>query len=101
GMDPAASSKETSDFNALGEMAEDRDGNLYVCGSYADRLEAGHRQWLTGMRDGKPDLIGSESPRLLWPLGILPPGFAGSAGPAQVPRQLTRLNIEATQHQST
>ena len=106
-MDLASSAKERSDFTAAGEVFEDTDGNLYVCGSFADRLDEGHRQWLTGMRrptDGPievPDPIGAESPRLLWPLGILPPGFAGATEPPQIPRYLTALNIEAVAHQST
>jgi hypothetical protein len=45
-----------------------------------------------------PDPIGAESPRLLWPVGILPPGFAGATEPPQLPRYLTALNIEAVAH---
>lgn len=107
GMDLAAGVKETNDYTSLGEMVEDRDGNLYVVGSYADRLDEGHRQWLTGMRrpegggDEVPDAIGGQSPRLLWPLSILPEGFAGATGAPQAPRPLVALNIEATQMQST
>jgi len=107
GVDLASSAKERSDFTAAGEVFEDTDGNLYVCGSYADRLDEGHRQWLTGMRRPTdslvevPDPIGAESPRLLWPVGILPPGFAGATEPPQIPRYLTALNIEAVAHQST
>ena len=102
GVDLASSTSERSDYTAVGEVAEDREGNLYICGSYAERLDEGHRQWLTGMRDGKPD-TGSfgESPRLLWPLGILPPGFAGASGHPEAPRSLTSLNIEAVAHQNT
>ena len=40
-------------------------------------------------------------PRLLWPLKLLPRGFCGASGYPEVPRQLSALNIEATQHQST
>lgn len=107
GVDLASSAKERSDFTAAGEVFEDTEGNLFICGSYADRLEEGHRQWLTGMRrplDGNvevPDLIGSQSPRLLWPVGNLPAGFAGATEPPQIARYLTALNIEAVAHQST
>jgi phage terminase large subunit-like protein len=107
GVDLASSSKERSDFTAAGELYEDTDHNLYICGSYADRLDEGHRQWLTGMRRPPdslvevPEAIGSESPRLLWPLGILPPGFAGATEPPQIARDLAALNIEAIAHQST
>ena len=47
---PIGLTLERSDFTAAGEVFEDTDGNLYVCGSFADRLDEGHRQWLTGMR---------------------------------------------------
>jgi hypothetical protein len=106
-VDLASSAKERSDYTAAGEVYEDTDHNLYICGSYADRLHEGHRQWLTGMRRPPdslvevPEAIGSESPRLLWPLGILPPGFAGATEPPQIARDLAALNIEAIAHQST
>lgn len=101
GLDLASSSKERSDYTALGEMCEDDAGNLYVVGSYADRLDEGHRTWLTGLKDGVPDRIGLESPCLLCSLGRLPPAFAGATGAPEVPRQLVVLNIEATAFQST
>lgn len=100
GIDLASSKSERSDYTAMGEVCEDEDHNLYVVGSYADRLEEGHRAWLTGMRDGAFVSVGEESPRLLWPGRLLPPGFAGHSG-AEVPRQLVALNIEAVAHQST
>ena len=96
GVDLASSASERSDYTALGEVCEDNEGNLYVVGSYADRLDEGHRQWLTGMRDGVPDSgTFQESPRLLWPMGMLPEGFAGARSSPAAPRPLTAVNIEA------
>ncbi len=102
GVDLASSSKERSDYTSAGEMVEDSDGNLYVCGSYAERLDEGHRAWLTGLKDSAADSgTFQESPRLLWPLGLLPGGFAGATSSPAAPRPLTTLNIEATVFQST
>jgi phage terminase large subunit-like protein len=108
GMDLAAGTKERADYTALGEMVEDDEGNLYVVGSYADRLGEGHRQWLTGMKHDElthtevPDTgTFAQSPRLLLPLGLLPPGFAGATANPAAPRGLVGLNVEATAFQST
>src|SRR5260370_796445 len=40
-------------------------------------------------------------PRLLWPLDLLPPGFAGAMGEGSRPRSLARLLIEAITFQAT
>jgi len=107
GFDLAITANQRSDYTAAVEVLEDNDRNIYIVGAWHERLDEGHRQWLTGMRRPTdslvevPDPIGSESPRLLWPVGILPPGFAGATEPPQIPRYLTALNIEAVAHQST
>jgi predicted phage terminase large subunit-like protein len=105
GVDLAVSKGERSDYTAAVEVLEDAEHNLYFVGAYQARLDEGHRKWLTGQDDdGK--LIETPAdeqpgPRLLWPLKTLPPGFVGASGYPEVPRQLSALNIEATQHQST
>ena len=101
GVDLAASASERSDYTALGEIVEDDDHNLYVVGSYADRLDEGHRAWLTGLRDGEFVTVGAASPRLLWPGRLLPAGFAGFDGASDAPRVLTSLNVESTAYQNT
>jgi hypothetical protein len=40
-------------------------------------------------------------PRVLWPLGLLPPGFAGATGSVLQPRSLTRVCIETTSFDGT
>jgi len=106
GLDLAASKNERSDYTAAVEVVEDRLENaLYVVGAFAARLDEGHRRWLTGREDDGTyiETVGANppGPRLLWPIKMLPPGFAGAAGYPEVPRLLTALNIEATAHQST
>lgn len=106
GMDLAAGTKERSDYTAVTEWLEDAEHNLYFVGGYRDRLDQGHRAWLTGMTDGVfglaperiPDTTG---PRLLWPTNALPAGFAGLQVHNDGARPLTRVNIEATVFQST
>jgi phage terminase large subunit-like protein len=110
GMDLAAGTKERSDYTAAVEWWEDAELNLYLVGSFRERLDEGHRVWLTGMTEehlNEPsirvsyDHIAAKGPRLLWPTNALPEGFVGLAGVNEAPRPLTRLNIEATQYQST
>ena len=48
-----------------------------------------------------PEYGSASGPRLLWPLEMLPPGFAGAVGYSAAPRPIVRLCIEATQHQLT
>jgi predicted phage terminase large subunit-like protein len=104
GMDLAASSKERSDYTAAVEWVTDGDGNLYLVGAWRERLDEGHRRWLTGLEDGGtcategPAIAG---PRLLWPTETLPAGFAGLTDRHTGPRPLAVVNIEATQYQST
>jgi predicted phage terminase large subunit-like protein len=104
GMDLAASSKERSDYTAAVEWVTDGEGNLYLVGAWRERLDEGHRRWLTGLEDGGtraaegPAIAG---PRLLWPTETLPAGFAGLTDRHTGPRPLVVVNIEATQYQST
>jgi len=106
GMDLAVSKGERSDYTAAVEVIEAIDHDLYIVGAYQARLDEGHRKWLTGQDDQGAyiETVGDNppGPRLLWPVKMLPPSFAGihSTYP-EVPRQLSALNIEATQHQST
>jgi phage terminase large subunit-like protein len=106
GLDLAASKSERSDYTAAVEVIEDLGTHdLYFVGAFAARLDEGHRRWLTG-QDDDGSLVATvgdnpPGPRLLWPIKLLPPGFCGASGYPEVPRQLTVLNIEATQHQST
>lgn len=109
GMDLAASTKERSDYTAAVEWWEDAELNLYLVGSFRARLDEGHRVWLTGLTEEKlnepsvpvTDGVGLSGPRLLWPTNRLPAGFAGVTGVNDAPRPLSRLNLEATQWQST
>lgn len=106
GMDLAASKSERSDYTAVVEWAEDGDHNLYLVGAWRARLDEGHRAWLVGRTDSmetgvQPAYGHPDGPRLLWPLGILPEGFAGARGEPSVPRPISAVNIEATMLQST
>jgi predicted phage terminase large subunit-like protein len=105
GLDLAASKSERSDFTAAVEVVEDAPHNLYFVGAFGARLDEGHRRWLTGRDDagGYLETVGDNppGPRLAWPLKLLPSDFCGASGHPEVARQLTALNIEATQHQST
>jgi hypothetical protein len=106
GMDLNASASERADYTALVEWVEDAEHNLYFVGAWRAQLGDGHRRWLTGRSDslesGAAPVYGEpRGPRLLWPLGRLPAGFAGATGDASRPRALARLNIEATTFQAT
>jgi hypothetical protein len=105
GVDLAVSKGERSDYTAAVEVVEDAEHNLYFVGAFAARLDEGHRRWLTGRDDdgSYAETVGDNppGPRLLWPIKLLPRGFCGASGYPEVPRQLSALNIEATQHQST
>jgi predicted phage terminase large subunit-like protein len=104
GMDLAASAKERADFTAAVEWVTDSDENLYLVGAWRERLDEGHRRWLTGLEDGGtratvgPAIAG---PRLLWPTENLPAGFAGLTDRYTAARPLAVVNIEATTYQST
>jgi predicted phage terminase large subunit-like protein len=104
GVDLAITANERSDYTGAVEMLEDDAHNLYVVGAWRERLEEGHRQWLTGLDDaGAPILSGPAAigPRLSWPLDRLPAGFAGVTERYPEPRRLTALNIESTAFQVT
>jgi predicted phage terminase large subunit-like protein len=106
GMDLNASSSERADFTAVVEWVEDADHNLYFVGAWRKQLDGGHRPWLTGRTDSlesgvSPAYGESAGPRLLWPLGLLPPGFAGAIGDETRPRSLSRLLIETGAFQGT
>jgi phage terminase large subunit-like protein len=107
GLDLNAAATERSDYTAAVEWWEDADHNLYLAGTWRERLAEGHRAWLTGRTDSgeygvQPEFGRPEGPRLLWPGALLPEGFAGMAGPPLPgPRPIVALNIEATQHQMT
>jgi hypothetical protein len=106
GMDLNASASERADYTALVEWLEDADRNLYLVGAWRAQLADGHRRWLTGRTDsleyGVLPVYGEPAgPRLLWPLALLPPGFAGASGDGARPRPLTRLAIEAGTFQAT
>jgi hypothetical protein len=106
GMDLNASASERADYTAVVEWVEDDRHNLYFVGAWRKQLGEGHRAWLTGRTDsleygvtpayGEPD-----GPRLLWPLGQLPAGFAGAKGDRGRPRLLVRLAIESVIFQAT
>ena len=104
GIDLAASSKERSDYTAAVEWVEDSEGNLYLVGAWRERLDEGHRRWLTGLEDGGalattgPAITG---PRVMWPTESLPAEFAGLTERYPAARSLVAVNIEATQFQST
>ena len=62
----------------------DSDGNLYLVGAWRERLDEGHRRWLTGVDDARSPVTtgpGTSGPRLLWPTESLPAGFAGLTDP--------------------
>jgi predicted phage terminase large subunit-like protein len=106
GVDLAVVANERSDYTAAVEWVEDADLNLYMVGAWRQRLEEGHRAWLTGVADnglpitdGPLAAIVRAGPRLLWPMPSLPPGFAGAYETYPVPRTLGALNIEAVQSQ--
>jgi Terminase RNaseH-like domain len=106
GMDLAASASERSDYTAVVEWVEDERHNLYFVGAWRKQLDEGHRRWLTGRTDslefGVAPVYGEPAgPRLLWPLGLLPEGFAAATGDGTRPRSLTRLAIEAGTFQTT
>ena len=104
GIDLAASSKERSDYTAAVEWVTDSDGNLYLVGAWRERLDEGHRAWVTGLDDaGAPVTMGpaTAGPRLLWPTESLPAGFAGLTDRYPAARNLVAVNVEATQYQST
>jgi predicted phage terminase large subunit-like protein len=104
GIDLAASSKERSDYTAAVEWVTDGDGNLYLVGAWRERLDEGHRAWVTGVDDaGAPVTSGpaDAGPRLLWPTESLPAGFTGLTDRYTAARPLVAVNIEATQYQST
>jgi predicted phage terminase large subunit-like protein len=103
GVDLAITANQRSDYTAAVEVLEDNDRNIYIVGAWHERLEEGHRQWLTGLDDaGVPILSGPPSvgPRLSWPLDRLPVGFAGMTESYPAPRQLSALNIESTVFQA-
>ena len=105
GMDLNASSSTRADYTAVVEWVEDAAHNLYFVGAWRKQLAEGHGAWLTGRTDGfapgMPPAYGqSTGPRLLWPLGLLPPGYVGASGSPSLPRPLTRLCIEAVMYQA-
>lgn len=105
GLDLNASTNERSDYTAAVETVEDADHNLYVVGAWRAQLAEGHREWLTGIRDGAPSegerYVRSDGPRLLWPTALLPAGHAGWAHADHAARPLVALTIESTVFQST
>ena len=99
GVDLAITASQRSDYTGAVEVLEDKAHNLYVVGAWRERLEEGHRQWLTGLDDaGTPILSGlaATGPRLSWPLDRLPGGFAGTTERYPAPRAITAVNIEST-----
>ncbi|MFI5040400.1 MAG: hypothetical protein ACHQNA_00905 [Acidimicrobiales bacterium] len=106
GMDLNASSSERADYTAVVEWVEDERHNLYLVGAWRKQLAEGHRRWLTGRTDSlefgvTPSYGEPAGPRLLWPLGLLPEGFAGATGDGTRPRVLVRLLIEGGTFQTT
>jgi hypothetical protein len=106
GLDLNASTSDRADYTALVEVVEDAAHNLYIVGAWRERRSDGHRAWLTGRTDsleyGATPMYGEPTgPRLLWPLELLPAGFAGTRGDGSRPRSLARLLIEATTFQAT
>jgi predicted phage terminase large subunit-like protein len=104
GFDLAITANQRSDYTAAVEVLEDNDRNIYIVGAWHERLEEGHRQWLTGVDDGGTPIhsgLPISGPRLLWPLNLLPSGFAGMNESYPAPRQLSALNIESTVFQVT
>ena len=108
GMDLALTDSERSDYTTVVDAVEDSEGNLFVCGAWRERLDEGHRAWLTGVTEsgelitsGKPFETG---PRLLWPVGRLPAawrrlGVPTVPGADAQPRRVEAVNIESTQAQ--
>ncbi len=83
-----------ADYTAVVELGRGRRHNLYLVGAWRKQLDEGHRAWLTGRTDcmepGVAPAYGrAEGPRLLWPLELLPPGFAGATGDPMAPRALS------------
>jgi hypothetical protein len=106
GVDLNASSSERADYTAVVEWVEDEKHNLYFVGAWRKQLGEGHRRWLTGRTDSMeygvaPAYGEQDGPRLLVPIELLPPGFAGATGYPKAPRHLARLCIEAVMFQST
>jgi predicted phage terminase large subunit-like protein len=103
GVDLAITANQRSDYTSAVEVVEDDAHNLYVVGVWRDRLEEGHRQWLTGVENGVPILNGPpvQGPRLSWPLDKLPPGFAGTTESYPAPRAISAVNIESVVFQVT
>ena len=105
GVDLAASLSERADYTAVVELVETADHTLVIVGAWRERLDEGHRAWLTGLTARAGLAAGREygppvGPRLCQPLGILPPLFAGATGDPALPRRLTAVNIEATAFQT-
>jgi len=104
GVDLAIGSTQRSDYTTCVEAVEDDEHNLYIVGAWRERLEDGHRPWLTGLHDdgtlvaAGPALSG---PRLLWPVDRLPAGFAGVHGSFPAPRPFVSVNVESTVFQVT
>jgi hypothetical protein len=104
GVDLAITANQRSDYTAAVEALEDDEHNLYIVGAWRERLEDGHRPWLTGLHDdgtlvaAGPALAG---PRLLWPVDRLPSGFAGVHGSFPAPRQFVSVNVESVVFQVT
>jgi hypothetical protein len=106
GMDLNASSHDRADYTAVVEWVEDADHNLYFVGAFRKQLDEGHRAWLTGRTDsmepGVAPVYGEPAGSgLLWPLALLPPGYAGAGGDPRAPRRLTRLCIEVVTSEGT
>jgi predicted phage terminase large subunit-like protein len=103
GVDLAITAHERSDYTSAVEVVEDDAHNLYVVGVWRERLEEGHRGWLTGIENGLPILTGlpASGPRLSWPLDKLPPGFAGTTERYPAPRAISAVNIESVVFQVT
>jgi predicted phage terminase large subunit-like protein len=103
GVDLAITANQRSDYTSAVEVVEDDAHNLYVVGVWRERLEEGHRGWLTGIENGFPILTGlpANGPRLSWPLDKLPPGFAGTTESYPAPRAISAVNIESVVFQVT
>ena len=104
GVDLAITASQRSDYTSAVEVVEDAAHNLYVVGVWRERLEEGHRQWLTGLdAAGTPNLSGlpASGPRLSWPLDKLPPGFSGTTETYPAPRAISAVNIESVAFQAT
>ena len=106
GVDLNASSSSRADYTAAVEWVEDADHNLYFEGAWHKQLAGGHRAWLTGRTDSMepwaaPAYGELDGPRLLWPLGLLAPRFAGVTGNVAQPRAVSRVCIETTSFEGT